>query len=216
MKNTKMKQPFFLVLTLIATGCSIHGHYTSNPKSHSLALAGYEIILTENETFHIRSWTDNYSVYSDSLGNRIWKDPHYRGFGTFIQIGDSLELTFLNEDSITIEIEKSISETFTKYKLSVANEIGKISPPILSLKDSSNKTLKTVFNKHETYTEFHDSLNSEILKIGFDLHRFRSPEILISLKEIALGKNTFKFKTYIGYYPRATKTKFYCKKHGQE
>lgn len=212
MKTTQIKLLFFLVITMVAAGCSIHGHYTSSPKSNSLDLAGYEFILTKNEAFHIRSWTDNATVYSDSLGNRIWEDPHYRGFGTFVQIGDSLELTFLNEDSITVEIEKTTSEAVANYKLSIINEIGQMHAPILSLKDSASKTLKTVFNGSETYTEFQDSLNSEVSKIGFDLHLFGSPEILFSLNEISNGRNVFKFKTHNGYYPRASKAKVYCKK----
>jgi hypothetical protein len=202
----------FLFLVTLFCSCSISGYYTSNPKSLGGGMAGYEIILTKNETFHIRKWSDNYSVYSDSLGNRLWRDTHYRGFGKFVQFGDSLELAFLNEDSISIEIFKITEELAFDYKVSITNESGKTYAPIVSVKDSTSKTIKTIFNKNEFYTEFQDSSNTKSKYIGFDFHMFESPEILIPLEELSLGRNMFKFKTYNGYYPRGTKINFYCKK----
>lgn len=211
MKIKKIKLFVFFSSVLLCGGCSIHGYYTSNPKS-KLALAGYEIILTPNNTFHIKSWTDNFTNHVDSLGNRIWTDNWHRGFGTFIQSGDSLEMTFLNEDSITIDITRSSENFQDNYKVSFISESGNLSAPIVSLKDSTLRTIKNVINKDETYTEFSMSSDSTYRAIGFDLHWYRAPEILIPFEDIEQGKTQFKFKTYNGYYPKGTRINFYCKK----
>lgn len=211
--NRRNRNLLFLFCLPLIFSCSIHGYYSSVPNPNSIALAGYEIILNKNKDFEIRSWTDVFTTYSDSLGNRIWKDPHYQGVGTFEQVGDSLHLYFQSEDSITVEIIKTFSDDNAFYSVSFINEIGVKSTPIISLRNKNGALTKVIgINNPMNHTSFDARSFPDVHSFGFDLYYFRSRFIDIQLSDIKLGKNRFKFKTYNGYYPKGSKTKLYVKR----
>ena len=87
---------------LLFSSCQTVGLYSSSRKS-KIAFAGTEFHLTQSDSFFLRSWTDSYSRYIDKNGNRIFKKEYqYRGYGTFVCEGELLDLTFCNDDFITI------------------------------------------------------------------------------------------------------------------
>jgi len=202
-----------LLIVFVSVGCSIHGTYTSNPKSLG-AFGGHEISLNKDKTFHINRWSDTYSIQVDSFGKRIWKDPQYRGHGTFTKKGDFLQLVFLSEDSVSVEVIKSLEGQTDFYRLSFVGETGNKYPPIIVLRDSLQRTVKTTVNRSDLGAEFKTSVNSDGITVGFkfNAYEFMAPPIQIDLGEVDYGINVFKFKTYNGYYPKGTEVSFYCKR----
>ena len=191
--------------------CLVPGHYTSNPKSRA-AFAGSEIILTRKKTFIKRSWTDNFSIRKDSEGNRIWDERKFIGYGTYVKKGKFLELTFLNEDSITVIIEKAEKPIANEYKLSVITESGTYYRPWVSLNTDSLKQVRLIPRPDGDVSEFEIKHESGISTIGFFAHSFQAPPIIINVKDVEEGENVFKFKTYNGHYSKGEKLMLYFKR----
>lgn len=197
-----MRVGFIFVLSfLVLQGCSIHGVYTTNPKNQA-AFAGTEIVLTKNNTFHLKRWTDSYTVRLDLLDDRIWEDIKYKGYGTYVKKKDSLALTFLSEDSISIYISRKDSLKESIFQLSILGENGKWMKPFVTLKNSALQNIRNVFDQQSNTVEFRISNPSQVSIIGFDMLRIEAPQIFIELNEIKQGDNLLKFKTFNGFYGR--------------
>ena len=184
------------------SSCSTAGLYTSNPKS-KMAFAGTEFHLTTSDSFYLRSWTDNFSRYVDSEGNPIFKEEYlYRGFGTYDCDGDSLELTFCSEDSISIQldIEKRIHETELTFY--IFDEMGKITSPNVQIIGDTNQVIRRTLVQLED--EYHfiipNDENPHFITIeGFGMS-IENP--IINISTLESGSFVFKRKTYDGYFAK--------------
>lgn len=197
---------------LILQGCSMKGVYTTNPKSKP-AFGGTEIIISKNNKISLRSWTDVYLRKIDDDGNRIWEDHKYKGFGTYSEQGDSLEITFANEDSITVIIDKFEAGERKTYQVSIFDELGNQLDPFINLVNDSLETIKSIWEQNKSKATFETTPRTNYSYISTpDLTMF-SPKLLIPIKDLHAGHNIIKHKTYAGYYAKGDTIKLYLKRY---
>lgn len=199
----------FLMLILFSSSCSTTGHFTSNPRDR-MAHAGTEFII-KSDSFKINSWTDNYSLYVDSLGNRIWKDNKYRGIGTYTRIKDSLQLTFKNYDSVSVHIVFSEDAMTRKYVISFSNELNNVANYPFSIKDKTGEVLEHVLIPFkDSYTiSIEKNKNPSLLHISGVGVRIGEPKI--NLNDLSEGVNVIKLKSYNGYFAHNEKVTIWAK-----
>jgi hypothetical protein len=167
--------------------------------------------FSRDNTFSIDSWTDVLVTRVDSAGNRIYKENKKRGYGLYKRVKDSVELTFLNEDSVRVLVIKSPRKDMTSYKVSLFDELGNRLRPGVSLKNDSLKTITAIYRGSQEIASFEVSNDSPIELMSFEYMHFRGPPILIELDKLENGTNELKFKTYHGYYSKNEKLTIYCK-----
>jgi len=190
---------YLLLLILISTSCTTTGHFTSNPRER-MAHAGNEFILTKSDSFQLRSWTDNYSLFVDDSGNRIWKENRYRGEGIYQRNGDSLHLKFTSSDSILVKIIYAKDDTIETAEISFFDELGEPINIQFQVENNENEILRSVqFPRNNIhFLSFQINENPTILKLsGFGLN-VSNPNI--DFKDLKLGLNEIKLKTYNGYF----------------
>lgn len=202
----------FLVIILLLASCRTAGLYTTNPKGKG-TFAGTEIRLTKTDSFYIKSWTDNYTHYVDDKGNRIFKEDYrYRGYGTYKCLKDSMELTFFNEDSITVNLDIRKSDSLVNIELYILDEEGNVFIPNVDILDQSgNRIVSTIVQMKDT---FNFSISkwknpSHINLNGFGVN-VRNPNIEIAYLES--GQYSLKRKTYNGYFAKGVTQKIWFRR----
>lgn len=197
---------------LLLSSCRTAGIYSSNPKD-KIAFAGIKFQLTKSDSFYLYSWTDNFSKYVDKDGNRIFKEEfQYRGFGTYDCQGDSLELSFSNEDSITVVLDFNKGDENTKVGLYIINEMGNKGRPNISFLNDENVIITKIsmLLDNQNSLVISNNENPHLIRIDGMGMNIENPEIDIS--KIRNGRYTFKRKTYDGYYAKGTKKKIWFKR----
>jgi len=207
----KLISILLLFATLIGTSCSTAGHYTSNPRER-MTHAGSEFILTKSDSFKIRSWTDAHSIEVDGSGNRIWKENRYRGEGIYQRNGDSLYLTFSNNDSLLVKINFTNDSITKSYDISLFDELGRPFMTQFQVKDSNNVELRSLhFPRKNTYTlSFQKDENP--LTLNLSGYGVNIKEPIINLNDLHEGLNEIKLKTYNGYFARGDSLNIWFKK----
>ena len=200
-------QKYLVILAVIFSfySCKTAGLYTSNPKER-MAFAGTEFELMKNDSFSIRSWTDSYTIHVDEKGNRIFEnDIMFRGYGTYECLDDSLQLTFVNEDSIRIELDLKRSDQMVEINLQTFSETNNVLYPQVDILDANGIRLDG------TYIQVKDSFNYNIPIINKPTHiRLSGFEInikdpIIDITKLSDGWHTVKKKSYNGYFSRGKK-----------
>ncbi len=187
---------------LLLSGCKTSGYFTSNPKDHG-AFAGSYFKLNKDGTFHRNQWTDVYSVYTDSLGNRIWKDYQKEkriGKGTYQKKRDSLELTFTNEDSVRILIDFQETEDSFFIEIEEFSEMGDPAYLNYELLNSSDSLLAIALFHIDL--KFRTSKEANPWKIRLGEFKGKLTKNYILLEDLKPGFNEIKIKTYAGYYAK--------------
>ena len=187
-----------IAFSICFTSCTTTGFFTSNPKG-KVAFAGTEFIIC-SDSFQIKSWTDNYSLYQDKEGNRIWKDRRYRGKGIYKKVKDSLHLTFTNLDSVTVNIFYTETEEENTYEVSFNSELNQAVNYPFKIKNDTGAILKDVLIPLDSsYTfSFSSNENPSVLHLQGMGVRIGEPEI--DLRNLKPGKNVIRLKSYNGYY----------------
>jgi len=212
MKTRSINLLTILVAICFMTSCRTAGLYTSNPKGRG-AFAGNEFHLMKNDSFKIIRWTDSYTVHSDGNGNQIFpSDDRYRGMGTYQCEGDSLALTFSNEDSITVKLDIERSKDSVHLTFKTYNELGNIFYPNATILDEDGTRIDGTVVQLEDV--FHFSIDEEekpaIIKLdGFGLN-VENKEFDIS--EMQSGEYTLKRKSYNGYFRKGQVKKIWFKR----
>lgn len=202
----------FLSIIFLLSSCRTAGLYTSNPKGN-MGFAGNEFELTKTDSFFVRRWSDSHSNYVDGDGNRIFKDYKYRGYGTYECRGDSMELTFCNEDSMTVVLDLERGNEKVKIALQVFNELGNMNYPHADILSSTGDKLGGTPIIHRLDTFHCEILNiqkpSQIKLHGFQLN-IANP--LIDISNLESGRHVIKRKSYNGYYPKGLVKNIWFKK----
>ena len=178
-----------------------------------MAFAGTEFHLTSSDSFFLRSWTDNFSRYVDKEGNRIFKEEYqYRGFGTYDCDGDSLELTFCNEDSITVKLDLEKRNNETEFIFYIYDELGNItSPNVQIIGDTTQVIRRTIVQLEDVYHfVIPNHENPHFITIeGFGMS-IENP--IIDISTLVSGSYVFKRKTYDGYFAKGRVKKIWFRK----
>jgi len=190
----------FLMLTFLS--CSVAGRYTTRPTSSS---AGYELILKKNKSFILNQKPQYSPNKQDSNGNRIWLDPKTRGFGTYEVLSDSIRLSFLNEDSIKVFINKIISAKETLVSVELISEIDKRNSLSIVLLDENLQRVTIISASENRECNFKLNQYPNAKYFRFIANRFMmviDESVKIDIGKLKAGDNIFKYKTYNGYFAK--------------
>lgn len=194
-----------LLLIITCSQCRTTGHFTNNPKE-KIAFAGSEIILKKDKTFSIKSWTDNYTIQIEN-GKRIYPDYKSNGEGIYKRFGDSLQLTFQNTDSLTIEIDYRQDSIYHYYYFTMMDLKGDSMTCLMSSFDKDKKVIQTGGALIKILKED----NNQIAFIKPLLIQRYEPEY-IPIPRLKVGeKHIVKVKTYWGYYAKGDQITIYLK-----
>ena len=205
-RNTVAVFVFFVGVVFLFSSCRTAGLYTSNPKGKGVAFAGNTFHLTETDSFFIKKWSDSQSIRSDKDGNRIFKDYQYQGFGTYKCIGDSLELTIVNEDSILVILDLKSHNDSIIIAIQKINELGNSVYPNLDILDSNGSKITGTPLIHRQLT-FHCEIlkKSEPTQIKLNGFRLNLSNPIINISNLEDGRHIFKRKSYNGYFAKGVK-----------
>ncbi len=203
---------FFLGVIFLFASCRTAGLYTSNPKD-KMAFAGTQFELTKKDSFFLSSWTDSHSRFMDKEGNEIFSEKYqFRGSGTYQCEGDSLELIFCNEDSITIKLDFEKRLTETEVTFQIFDELGNVSRPNVDILDSDNKIIRGTNIQFRDVYHFVIPNQEDINKIKIAGFGMRIENPIIDISSLEDGKYIFKRKSYNGYFAKGVIKKIWYKK----
>ncbi len=215
MKSRKSIVNLYICLGVLftLTSCRTPGLYTSNPKGKGMAFAGSTFRLTKTDSFFIKSWTDSHSIRSDKDGNRIFEDYQYQGFGTYKCVGDSLELTVSNEDSIMVVLDlKRLNDTVV-MDIQRFNEIGNSVYPHLDILDSNgSKIIGSPIVHRELTIHFEILKIREPTQIKLNGWLLNVSDPIVDISNLPDGRHVFKRKSYNGYFRKGEVKKIWFKK----